>query len=153
MAVIYATLIVKGKKTINDVPPVIREQVKQILIDLDCAPIKKRMKNGNTCFNDTLSPSFCSAFLCHDLDVLIFIIDLLCFDLKPIQTRAKISLLSLDVYKRQTFNFLLPSTYLDTSSSMLASTLSISAISPELALFFSVSALSWICLLYTSRCV
>lgn len=35
MAVIYSTLIVKGKKTINDVPPVIREQVKQILIDLD----------------------------------------------------------------------------------------------------------------------
>ena len=35
MAVIYATLIVKGKKTINDVPAVIREQVKQILIDLD----------------------------------------------------------------------------------------------------------------------
>lgn len=35
MAVIYATLIIKGKKTINDVPEVIREQVKQILIDLD----------------------------------------------------------------------------------------------------------------------
>lgn len=35
MAVIYATLIVKGKKTINDVPTVIRERVKQILIDLD----------------------------------------------------------------------------------------------------------------------
>ena len=35
MAVIYATLIVKGKKTINEVPMVIREQVKQILIDLD----------------------------------------------------------------------------------------------------------------------
>ena len=35
MEVIYATLIVKGKKTINDVPAVIREQVKQILIDLD----------------------------------------------------------------------------------------------------------------------
>lgn len=35
MAVIYATLIVKGKKTINDVPAIIREQVKQILIDLD----------------------------------------------------------------------------------------------------------------------
>lgn len=35
MAVIYATLIVNGKKTINDVPTVIREQVKQILIDLD----------------------------------------------------------------------------------------------------------------------
>lgn len=35
MVVIYATLIVKGKKTINDVPVVIREQVKQILIDLE----------------------------------------------------------------------------------------------------------------------
>lgn len=35
MAVIYATLIVKGKKKIEDVPEKIREQVKQILIDLD----------------------------------------------------------------------------------------------------------------------
>lgn len=35
MAVIYATHYCKGQKTINDVPPVIREQVKQILIDLD----------------------------------------------------------------------------------------------------------------------
>ena len=35
MAVVYATLIIKGKKTINDVPERIREQVKQILIDLD----------------------------------------------------------------------------------------------------------------------
>ena len=35
MAVIYATLIVKGKKTINDVPAVIKEQVKQILVDLE----------------------------------------------------------------------------------------------------------------------
>lgn len=35
MAVIYATLIVKGKKTINDVPTVIKEQVKQILVDLE----------------------------------------------------------------------------------------------------------------------
>lgn len=35
MAVIYATLIIKGKKTINDVPVVIKEQVKQVLIDLD----------------------------------------------------------------------------------------------------------------------
>ncbi|GKH50376.1 hypothetical protein CE91St46_14870 [Eubacteriales bacterium] len=35
MAVIYATLIVKGKKTINDVPAIIKEQVKQILIDLE----------------------------------------------------------------------------------------------------------------------
>lgn len=35
MAVIYATLIVKGKKTINDAPAVIKEQVKQILVDLE----------------------------------------------------------------------------------------------------------------------
>lgn len=36
MAVIYATLIVKGKKTFADVPARIQEQVKQVLIDLDC---------------------------------------------------------------------------------------------------------------------
>lgn len=35
MAVVYATLIVKGKKTIDQVPTLIREQVKQILIDLE----------------------------------------------------------------------------------------------------------------------
>lgn len=35
MAVIYATLIVKGKKTFAQVPAVIKEQVKQILIDLE----------------------------------------------------------------------------------------------------------------------
>lgn len=35
MAVIYAALIVKGKKTITDVPEKIREQVKTVLIDLD----------------------------------------------------------------------------------------------------------------------
>lgn len=39
VAVIYATLIVKGKKTITDVPALIREQVKQILIDLDCGEL------------------------------------------------------------------------------------------------------------------
>ena len=36
MAVIYATLIVKGKKTYAQVPDKIKEQVKQILIDLEC---------------------------------------------------------------------------------------------------------------------
>ena len=36
MAVVYATLIIKGKKVIGDVPEKIREQVKQVLIDLDC---------------------------------------------------------------------------------------------------------------------
>ena len=35
MAVVYATLIIKGKKTINEVPIRIKEQVKQVLIDLD----------------------------------------------------------------------------------------------------------------------
>lgn len=35
VAVIYATLIVKGKKSINDVPEKIREQVKTVLIDLE----------------------------------------------------------------------------------------------------------------------
>lgn len=35
MAIIYAALIVKGKKTINQVPAIIREQVKGILKDLE----------------------------------------------------------------------------------------------------------------------
>jgi len=36
MAVIYATLIVKGVKTFSEVPATIKEQVRQVLIDLDC---------------------------------------------------------------------------------------------------------------------
>ncbi len=36
MAVIYATLIVKGKKAFADVPERIKEQVREILTDLDC---------------------------------------------------------------------------------------------------------------------
>ena len=36
MAVIYATLIVKGKKTYAQVPDKIKPLVKQILIDLEC---------------------------------------------------------------------------------------------------------------------
>ena len=39
MAVVYATLIVKGKKTYADVPAKLKEQVKQILIDLDCSEL------------------------------------------------------------------------------------------------------------------
>ena len=39
MAMIYAALIIKGKKTINDVPVKIREQVEQVLIDLDLADL------------------------------------------------------------------------------------------------------------------
>ena len=36
MAVIYATLIVKGRKTFTQVPEKIREQVRQVLVDLEC---------------------------------------------------------------------------------------------------------------------
>lgn len=39
MAVVYATLIIKGKKTFAEVPARIKEQVKQILIDLDCGEL------------------------------------------------------------------------------------------------------------------
>lgn len=35
MAVVYATLIIKGVKTIDDVPTKIKDQVKQILKDLE----------------------------------------------------------------------------------------------------------------------
>lgn len=36
MAVIYATLIVKGKKTFAEVPARIQDKVREVLIDLDC---------------------------------------------------------------------------------------------------------------------
>ena len=36
MAVIYATLIIKGKRTFADVPEKIKDKVKEVLIDLDC---------------------------------------------------------------------------------------------------------------------
>ena len=35
MAIVYATLIIKGRKTFEDVPNALKEQVRQILIDLD----------------------------------------------------------------------------------------------------------------------
>ena len=35
MAVVYATLIIKGRKTFAEVPARIKEDVKQVLIDLD----------------------------------------------------------------------------------------------------------------------
>lgn len=35
MAVIYATLIIKGKKTMAQVPALLKAQVKQILEDLE----------------------------------------------------------------------------------------------------------------------
>ena len=36
MAMAYATLIIKGKKSFQDVPDRIKDQVKEILYDLDC---------------------------------------------------------------------------------------------------------------------
>lgn len=39
VAVVYATLIVKGVKTFTDVPDLLKEQVKEILIALDCAEL------------------------------------------------------------------------------------------------------------------
>ena len=35
MAVVYATLIVKGKKTLDDVPALLKEQVRETLSALD----------------------------------------------------------------------------------------------------------------------
>nr|WP_279325088.1 CD1375 family protein [Coprococcus comes] len=39
MAVVYATLIIKGKKNFADVPERIKEQVKAVLIDLECGEL------------------------------------------------------------------------------------------------------------------
>ncbi|MGL5434292.1 MAG: CD1375 family protein [Lachnospiraceae bacterium] len=39
MAIIYTTLIIKGAKNYVDVPARLKEQVKQLLIDLDCAEL------------------------------------------------------------------------------------------------------------------
>lgn len=36
MAVIYATLIIKGKKTFAQVPEKLKDQVREILVDCDC---------------------------------------------------------------------------------------------------------------------
>ncbi|MEI3222769.1 MAG: CD1375 family protein [Dorea sp.] len=39
MAVVYATLIIKGKKTFADVPERLKEKVKEVLVDLDCGEL------------------------------------------------------------------------------------------------------------------
>ncbi len=39
MAVVYATLIVRGKKTFAQVPACIKEQVREILTDLECTDL------------------------------------------------------------------------------------------------------------------
>lgn len=39
MAVAYATLIIKDKKTFAAVPKRLKEKVKEVLIDLDCGEL------------------------------------------------------------------------------------------------------------------
>ena len=39
MAVVYATLIIKCRKRFGAVPARVQEQVKQVLIDLDCGDL------------------------------------------------------------------------------------------------------------------
>lgn len=41
MAVVYATLIIKGVKKFSDVPARIKEQVKRVLVDLDCPELSE----------------------------------------------------------------------------------------------------------------
>lgn len=36
MAMVYATLIIKQRRTYDSVPPALKEQVRQILIDCEC---------------------------------------------------------------------------------------------------------------------
>ena len=45
MAVIYATLIVKGLKTIDEVPMTVRPQVKEILIAMDLPELAEEKGN------------------------------------------------------------------------------------------------------------
>lgn len=39
MAVVYATLIIKGKKAFADVPDRIKDQVRDLLVALDCGDL------------------------------------------------------------------------------------------------------------------
>ena len=41
MEIIYAPLIIRGKKTFADVPDRIKEKVKEVLVDLDCPKLAK----------------------------------------------------------------------------------------------------------------
>lgn len=47
MAIIYATLIIKGKKTFADVPDRIKDKVKEVLVDLDCPELAEYNRQGN----------------------------------------------------------------------------------------------------------
>lgn len=36
MHIIYATLIIKGSKKFSEVPEILKEKVREVLVDLDC---------------------------------------------------------------------------------------------------------------------
>lgn len=42
MAIIYATLIIKDKKTFTEVPDRIKDKVKEVLVDLDCGELAEQ---------------------------------------------------------------------------------------------------------------
>ena len=44
MAIIYATLIIKGKKTFADVPDRIKDKVKEVLVDLQTRKLSHTRK-------------------------------------------------------------------------------------------------------------
>ena len=46
MAIIYATLIIKGRKTYAQVPEKNKPQVKQVLIDLDCGELAEETEES-----------------------------------------------------------------------------------------------------------
>ena len=48
MVVVYATLIIKGKKTIEDVPSIIEQQVKDVLVDMDLPELAEQTKRTRT---------------------------------------------------------------------------------------------------------
>lgn len=53
MAIVYATLIIKGKKTFADVPDKIKDKVKEVLIDLDCPELAKSIQTLSNKVDET----------------------------------------------------------------------------------------------------
>lgn len=48
MAIVYATLIIKGRKTIDQVPALLRKQVEEILADLGLRSKAPAQQEGHT---------------------------------------------------------------------------------------------------------
>ena len=55
MAIVYATLIVKGKKTLDQVPALIKPQVEEILKDLGSRDLTRSRRGGTA----LPLPAFC----------------------------------------------------------------------------------------------